>query len=111
MAIALQPNSPGELEEDTLQNIFLKVPKHRIHMSKIDIEWSIKQLKLAQNRRAQGIPAEEMDGYIAEATHNPLKQLWLEQRLFPFGAPYHRSGWCQVNPSYFDNSVLNYTFN
>ena len=51
-----------------------------------------KNLNLAQNRRGQGITAEEMDGYIAEATHNPLKQLWLEQRLFPFGAPYHRSG-------------------
>ena len=33
--------------------------------------------------------AEEMNVYIAEATNNPLKQLWLEQRLFPFGAPYH----------------------
>ena len=37
----------------------------------------------------QGISAEEMNVYIAEATNNPLKQLWLEQRLFPFGAPYH----------------------
>ena len=52
---------------------------------------SMKQ-SMAQNRRAQGITAEEMDGYIAEATSDPLKQLWLEQRLFPFGAPYHRSG-------------------
>ena len=29
-----------------------------------------------------------MDGYIKEAINDPLKQLWLEQRLFPFGAPY-----------------------
>ena len=36
-----------------------------------------------------GLSPAEMDGYIAEATNNPLKQLWLEQRLFPFGAPYH----------------------
>ena len=37
----------------------------------------------------QGITSEEMDVYIKEATNNPLKQLWLEQHLFPFGAPYH----------------------
>ena len=37
----------------------------------------------------QGLSVEEMDGYIQEATNNPLKQLWLEQRLFPFGSPYH----------------------
>jgi len=37
----------------------------------------------------QGISADEMEVYIKEATNNPLKQLWLEQRLFPFGAPYH----------------------
>ena len=49
-----------------------------------------RKLNEAQNHLVQGITAEEMDGYIAEATHNPLKQLWLEQRLFPFGAPYHR---------------------
>ena len=29
-----------------------------------------------------------MDGYIKEAINDPLKQLWLEQRLFPFGSPY-----------------------
>ena len=31
---------------------------------------------------------QEMDGFIKEAINDPLKQLWLEQRLFPFGAPY-----------------------
>ena len=29
----------------------------------------------------QGITAEEMEGYIKEATVDPLKQLWLEQVL------------------------------
>ena len=33
----------------------------------------------------------EMEVHIAEATRDPLKQLWLEQRLVPFGSPYHRS--------------------
>ena len=37
----------------------------------------------------QGLTSEEMDVYIREATNDPARQLWLEQHLFPFGAPYH----------------------
>jgi crotonobetainyl-CoA:carnitine CoA-transferase CaiB-like acyl-CoA transferase len=47
----------------------------------------LESVKISHFRR--GITKEEMEGHIKEATNDPAKQLWLEQRLFPFGSPYH----------------------
>ena len=47
----------------------------------------LQSVKISHFRR--GISVEEMNVHIKEATNNPAKQLWLEQRLLPFGSPYH----------------------
>ena len=47
----------------------------------------LESVKISHFRR--GCSKEEMEGYIQEAKNSPEKQLWLEQRLFPFGSPYH----------------------
>ena len=46
----------------------------------------------------QGITDEEMEVHIQEAKEDPLKQLWLEQHLFPFGAPYHSKDGTMILP-------------
>ena len=39
----------------------------------------------------EGMAPEEFKPIFAEASRDPKKQLWLEQRLFPLGAPYRTS--------------------
>ena len=47
----------------------------------------LESVKISHFRR--GISKEEMEEHIKVATNDSSKQLWLEQRLFPFGSPYH----------------------
>ena len=47
----------------------------------------LESVKISHFRR--GCSKEEMEGHIKAATNDPQKQLWLEQRLFPFGSPYY----------------------
>ena len=47
----------------------------------------LESVKISHFRRGISIP--EMEEHIKAATNDASKQLWLEQRLFPFGSPYH----------------------
>ena len=47
----------------------------------------LESVKISHLRK--GVSLDEMNEHIKEATNSPEKQLWLEQHLFPFGAPYH----------------------
>ena len=46
----------------------------------------LESVKISHLRK--GVSLDEMNAHIKEATNSPGKQLWLEQHLFPFGAPY-----------------------
>ena len=50
-----------------------------------------------------------MEVHIKEATDDPAKQLWLEQHLFPFGAPYHSKDGTLILPMATFNRSIFYT--